>query len=40
MRSKIFLFIAYIAFLIPAPKVNAADLVADVEALPGSTALN
>jgi len=39
MRSKIFLFIASIAFLIPAPKVGAADLVADVEALPGAITL-
>jgi hypothetical protein len=39
MNNKTFLFIAYIAFLIPALNVNAADLVADVEALPDSITL-
>ncbi len=39
MNSKIFLFTAYIAFLIPALNVSAADLVADVAALPDSITL-
>jgi len=39
MHSKIFLFIAFIPFLIPALSVNAADLVADVEALPNAITL-
>ncbi len=39
MNSKIFLFTAYIAFLIPALNVDAADLVADVAALPGAITL-
>jgi hypothetical protein len=39
MNRKTFLFIAYIVFLIPASNVAAADLVADVEALPDTITL-
>ncbi len=39
MNNKIFLFIVYTAFLIPALNISAAGLVADVAALPNAITL-